>query len=245
MPVIVPILAFSAAYALIKSENAEPVKSDSPVDNDEPTGSDGYQPNPSPIDWQPLIEEMRGDIPADYLDRWIAKESGGNPCSEGAWGGPWEAGIGQVYFDRDQRYTQQFGVTLDKLRSCCSGDSQSMARQPNDDEMRIQMSSLIAMAYRYIGIAKSRAPEWQESDILCLAKLYHALPVLVTTHLSLAKQDGMADSWDSYRDYLGNMTRDEVLSLDQRAGYSAGRGAAPYWPLDRLFSNAQLTGRGY
>ena len=258
MPIVIPLLAIAGAYAALKGQQDEPEESGDATSDDtevptpsEPDPNTGSEPVTG-INWSTLIEEMRGSVPSDYLHRWIYGvpgsgfngESGGNPCSKGVWGGPWEAGIGQVYFDRDQRNTPQFGVTLDQLRSCCVVDSQSVARTPTGEEMRYQVSSLVAMATKYISLAGSRNTGWDGEGILCLAKLYHALPVLVTTHLTAAIQDGQAGSWDEYRAYLGSMTRDEVLAIDQRMGYAAGHGAAPYWPLDRLFSNAQLTGRG-
>lgn len=200
------------------------------------------------IDWAPLVDSMRGEIDGGFLMRWIRKESDGNPCSKGAWDGPWEAGIGQVYFDKNERNAVKFGVTLDQLRECCYIGSELMASPVTDVQMQANVKSLVGMASAYMSIAMGKlyalSENWSKSDVQCLAKLYHALPILVTTHLSIASQDGMASDWDSYRAYLGQMDRDGILSIDQRAGYPPGKGAAPYWPLDRLFDNAQFTGRG-
>lgn len=199
--------------------------------------------------WDDILEELRGELPLEFLQRWIAKESGGNACATGSYGGPWEVGIGQLYFDRDQETARQYGATLSELRSYCDGTSQRQSRKMSDDERRLNVSAtLIGPANAYLSIARQRLTSigaaWTEEDTLCLAKLYHALPVLVTAHLSVANEDGNAYSWDAYRGYVGNMTRDEVLEFDRRAGYTPPGGAAAYWPLDRLFANAQYTGRG-
>lgn len=256
MPVVVPLLALGAAYLAIrgaKGPQPESAVSDADAESvdtaaDSGSGSSGNQTVTTGIDWTPLATEMGGSIPVDFLLRWIQKESGGNPCSKGVWGGPWEAGIGQVYFDKDQRSTAIFGATLDQLRAACVIDSQTVARPLTDDEMRIQMSSLVDMATRYIVVAGGKldalGETWGAGDILCLAKLYHALPVLCTTHLSLASHDGHASSWDDYVSYMESMSKDELIAFDLRAGYTAGHGAAPYYPIARLFANAQSTGRG-
>lgn len=243
MPIVVPLLALGAAYVALRSAET-PAEEPTPPTPD--TGSEDTQVT-SAVDWNPLIAELAGEIPAEFLVRWKDRESGGNPCSKGAWGGPWEAGIGQAYYERAERSSRVFGVTLDELRGMCATDTQTMTRAPTDEEMRAHVSQLVEMARQYIATARFKLDAlslyWSEEDVLCLAKLYHALPVLVTTHLSVAAQDGKASSWDDYRQYLGSMEQSEVRQIDVRAGYQTG-GAAPYWPLDRLYNNAQLTGRG-
>lgn len=242
MPIPIPLIALGAAYAATLVPRAsEEVGPAAPDD----TSGDVM---PHSIDWNPLIEEMRGEISADFLRRWMERESGGNPCAKGMWGGPWEAGIGQVYFGEDQRHTSQFGVTLDDLRACCYIGSERMASYPTDAQMRANVSSLVMMATKYTSVARNRLSaigvEWSDLDVQCLAKLYHALPVLVTNHLSVAYRNGMASDWNTYRSYYGNMSREEVIEADLAAGYKAGKGAARFWPLDRLFENAEYTGKG-
>lgn len=197
------------------------------------------------IDWVPYFIQLGGAAMLPYLARWMEKESGGDPCATGAWGGPWEAGIGQIYFERrDQRV---YGVTLDELRDCC--EATDAACKPSDASKRANASSLIAMAKDCIGTARRALQRsgltWEEGDVLSLAKLQHNLPVLIT-YLGLAAQDGMARDWDSFRAYIGGMTRAQAEDMDRRAGYEPTRreGASRYHPLDRLFVNAQYVGRG-
>jgi hypothetical protein len=243
MPVVIPLLAFGVAYGLAM-RNSEST-GDTPLVDD----VGGSSVPPVPDSWSELLYELRGDVDADFLSRWIARESGGNPCSKGSWGGPWEAGIGQLYFDKTQRNSTVFGVTLDDLRAACVMDSQEIATELTYEQRQVQVASLVAMASKYLSIARERLQAigevWSDVDIQCLAKLYHALPVLVSGHLSVASRDGHTSSWEAYSSYMSTMTRDGVVAMDRVAGYEAGSGAAPFFPIARLFVNASTVGRGY
>lgn len=245
MPLVIPLLAFGAAYTIIRGATAVQTTDDTSPSDSQPTTS--VAPSTG-SDWSFLIGDMRGDVNAEFIRRWIARESDGNPCAIGVYGGPWEVGIGQVYYDVGEFDKSIFGSSARQLRQYCNGSSQALVRELTDEERRNQMYSLVEMAKQYISIARNRLSAigaiWSDEDVQCLAKLYHALPILVTNHLSVAAQDGMTDSWDSYRSYLGTMTRDEVLAVDSRAGYTAGQGAARKYPLDSKFANAQSVGRG-
>ena len=199
------------------------------------------------IDWKPLISAAT-DIDADFLMRWVEKESDGNPCSKGIWGGPWEAGIAQVYYDKNQRNASVFGATIDQLRTACELDTQRQIRDLTDAEKALQVSSLVKMADNYLGIARTKLAalglNWAETDVQCLAKLYHALPVLATSHLSYAAQNGHADYWDDFDNFESSSTREEIIAIDAAMGYAPGKGAAPFWPIGRFFDNARYVGKG-
>lgn len=230
---VIPLLALGAAYYALRE--APPEEERPAITVPEP-GDMGM--TIGGIDWTPLLEEHRGSLPRDFLERWITKESGGNPCSIGVWGGPWEAGIGQAYYERPGQ--RVYGVTLDELRGMCnaSGALQQVARQPTDDELRAHVVQLVGMANDYVLKAAryldAAGESWEGDDVLCLAKLYHALPVLVIKHLAQSSKTGSAYSWDAFRAHIISLSGDEL-----------GAPANRYMPLDRLFENAQYTGKGY
>lgn len=244
MPVVIPLLALGAAYAFARVRGVE---SQSEEPKPEPEPQEGPEVKVT-IDWEPYLNDLKGDLDGQFLARWIAKESSGNPCAIGVWGGPWEAGIGQVYFDKDQRDATVFGATLNQLRECCYIGSEKMASPPTEVQIRVNAESLVNMARGYMNMAQGKIDAlgevWSPSDIQCLAKLYHALPVLATTHLSHASQTGQASDWNAYRSYMGGLDKQGLIAVDTEMGYPSGKGAAPYWPVDRLFDNAQFTGRG-
>lgn len=195
-------------------------------------------PRPRMPDFDPLLDELRGDVPLAYLQRWMTRESGGNPCATGMWGGPWEAGIAQVYFDEHQRNVPQFGVTIDELRGACALDSQTMVRDLTDDEMRAQVNSLVMMAASYRQIAEQRLSqcgqlEWADDDVWALAKLQHALPVLTSKYLPAASAAGQAGSWVEFRAF--------VVGLDHAGAVAIDANGARFMPFARLFANAEYT----
>lgn len=199
-------------------------------------------PAPSSPQWQPYLDELAGDVPVDFLLRWIARESAGNPCAVGSLGQlqrdgyAREAGIGQLYFETsDQRV---FGSTSSELRAYCTPGTQSVSRDLTDEECRAQVVGLVAMATSYGQRARSAlaaiGAEWQDEDVWTLAKLYHGLPALPRSFLPAGAAAGMTSDWTTWRAWL--------LSLDSDAVSAIDRGAAPYMPFGRIIQNAEYTG---
>lgn len=209
----------------------------------EEMGSDHAMPRIN-NDWSELLEELHGDVDVEFLARWIARESNGNPCAVGsvslmrAKGYAREAGIGQLYFETQT--SRVFGVTSSDLRSACSATDETQVRELTDDERRLQVESLVAMAASYIAIARQRlgaaGMEWGEAEVLALAKLQHALPALSKTVLPAAVAAGEGGTWTSFRDW--------TLGLDAGQMNSIDRGVTPYLKdpgLAKLFGNAEET----
>jgi hypothetical protein len=241
------ILAIAAGWLVVRSsgdrsaeEVAEPERPDpDPASDDQ---AEPVQPTPSSPEWTTLLEELRGDIPLPFLLRWIARESGGNPCSVGSTsqlqrdGWAREAGIGQLYFESvNQRV---YGVTVGELRGACDSGSQTATRELTDDEQRAQVASLVAMAGDYLrrgrALLARLGESWLEPDELCLAKLYHALPALPKSFLPAASNAGNATTWLAFREWVLALSPDEIDGIDH--------GARPYYPYLRLFQNAEYTG---
>lgn len=246
MPVVLPLIGLGAAYLALRRGSDVPAAEPSPIQSTS-EGQDATAQ--SSTNWSALIDELRGDLPSEFISRWMSRESDGNPCATGVFGGPWEVGVGQLYFDRDQSSATLYGSTLSSLRAYCDGNSQRQSRELTGDEMRANLkSTLIAPAIQYRATVSDKLSglglTWSAGDILCLTKLFNALPILTTTHLSYAANSGHADDWDSYREYMAALSREEVVAIDVEMGYASGSGAAPYYPLTRLFDNAQFVGRG-
>lgn len=196
-------------------------------------------------DWSELFEELHGDVDVNFLQRWIANESnGGNPCAVGSvaqlrsQGFAREAGIGQLYFETAT--TTRFGVTSSDLRSACSTTDETAVRELTDDEKRLQVNSLVAMAASFIAIANQRLGaanlSWSDTEVLALAKLQHALPALSKTVLPAAVAAGQAENWASFRNFVIGLTADEMNAID--------RGVTPYIKdpgMPKLFNNAERT----
>lgn len=221
MPVPIPLIALGAAYLATRAA---------------PLSASGNDANMKVIplpEWDPLIDELAPEI-GDFLRRWITRESGGNPCSIGMWGGPWEAGLGQIYFAKEyQQGDKVRGVTMAELRvGCGDGSSQRLTRALTDEEKRPHVTSLVAEAREFIAKAITSAPEWSDEDQLCLAKLWHGLPAFA----SMAP--GGFGSWDEFRAWMESLTRDEMTERNAGAGRF-------YSKLTDLMNNAQSVGRGY
>lgn len=245
VPLVALVAAGAAAVAVLRRDQGDEGTSD-----ERPDATDTEQEVPMPTDtslsartlsWQVELATQAPELDTGFLLRWIQRESDGNPAAVGSLkqlqrdGWAREAGIGQVYFEaRTQRV---FGVTSDELRAGAQSGSQLLSRELSEPERLAQTSSLIAMAREYIidgaHVLQSLGQQWEASDLYCLAKLKHALPVLAGSFLLHAPD---ASSWDSFRAWL------ESLSLgDSQAIYA---NAAAYYPWARYLNNAQYTGRG-
>lgn len=239
---LLTLVGVAAAYVTLQGGSDAPL-SDEPLDGTPPPEDIGVKeivPSSSP-QWKPYLEAARGDLPLDFLERWILRESGGNPCSVGSVtqlrsaGWAREAGIGQLYFEsRDQRV---FGVTLSDLRSACSATDQSQLRELTEEECQAQVKSLVAMASSYLAIGDSQLAAqgllWSDAERLAFAKLHHALPALAT-FLPHAVAADSGSSWADFRAY--------TCALEPVAVTAINRGTTPYMPFDRLFDNAAYTG---
>lgn len=223
MPIpAIPLLALGAAY--LSTRNAAPAVS-----------SDDADVNMKAIampEWDDLINEIAPEI-GDFLRRWIARESGGNPCSTGMWNGPWEAGLGQIYFTNYGDTVR--GVTIEQLRVACSG--QRLTRALTEDEKRPHVESLVSEARDFIARATTSVPDWSDEDIMCMAKLWHALPAFAAC-ITAAQSAGQSGSWDEFRAWMESQTQAQIAGINAAAGRFYGK-------LTALFNNAQSVGRGY
>lgn len=243
VPVIIGVGAVAAATLAWWKQSHPDATGETPADDGPPPEETEQEPDMPAIqnDWSELLDELHGDVPVDYLQRWILRESNGNPCSVGSTtqlirdGYAREAGIGQLYFELPS--STQFGTTSADLRVACSRTSQDAVRALTDDEMRLQVNSLVAMAAAYIAIANQRLGAaglaWTDVDVLALAKLQHGLPALSRSFIPAAVQAGQGLHWASFRAYVLGLSTEEVTAID--------RGVAPYMPLARFFTNAEYT----
>lgn len=243
MEPVTGIVLLASAWVVASSGQAD----EPPPDELTPEEPQTVPNTPTVSEWDDLLEEQRGDIPLDFLRRWISRESGGNPCSVGSVqqmvrdGYAREAGIGQLYFEGKTHAA--FGVTSGDLRAACSPTSQSLVRALTDDERRMQVDSLLAMVRAYQATAWSRLQkvgvEWGQDDwsgnYQAFVKLHHALPALAKSFLAPAVAAGRGDSWQDFRGYILDLSVQEVQEID--------RGAAPYQGMfARLIANAEHTG---
>jgi hypothetical protein len=229
---VLGLLALGAAYLTARGV---------PADDSTERADPEPDKDPEPVtntDWTTYLEMDRGDVPLDFLLRWIAEESGGNRCSVGSEaqlkrdGYAREAGIVQLYFE--SRTQRVFGVTSDDLRGGCS--LQTETRPPTEEECRAQAGSLCRMAASFWSTAKrqleSAGLEWSQDDQLALAKLHHGLPALGNSCLPAAAAVGQASAWIDFRAFTLGLSQTEIEGID--------RGAAPYrGEFSRIFRNAE------
>jgi hypothetical protein len=229
IPIVIPLAAIGAAYLAARNGYKQ-------SDDTQSEGENTVKLQ----DWDSLLNELGGNLPPQFLSRWIVKESGGNPCSIGRWSepnGPREAGLGQIYFETDS--STPHGVTLSQLRMACSG--QTLTRDLTDDEKRPHVTSLVSEAQACMNIAlqKTASLYWTLDDTLCLAKLYFNVPVLLGATWQSATDGGYANDWNGYRDWLLSIDADTMASIDSRVVPYIEKGK-----LGDILSNAQYVGRG-
>jgi hypothetical protein len=253
-PITLTLLAAAWLVSKFLPSSASSEGGDATDDSGDASADPGEAVQPS--DWTGDIAQASSSSDPEgwqeFLLRWIQRESGGNPCSVGSAaqlqrdGWAREAGIGQVYFESAR--AASYGALSSQLHPADACSLQEQTRPLTSDERAIQVSTLVEMATDYYHRASSKLSslglDWSNEDTLALTKSYHALPVIPTSWLAIAHEDGNADSWDAFASWVSGLSHDEAVTVDQRAGYAAGHGAAPYYPLDRLMSNATWTGKG-
>ena len=251
MPIVIPILAIGAAYALTRPSvdpATETPVSDSP-DQEPPVGETPINDAVPSGPW-PEIDQYAGSVPADFLRRFVQAESGFNPCSIGkvAQGRVWEAGIAQLYFETPGQVV--YGVTCDQLRAACVGLTEKQSRPLTPEERAMHAKSAAAQAADFIKSAgqrlSSRGLSWSEDDILCMAKMIHNLPILTTSFLTAAVSAGQAGTWDAYRAFIDSLSNEDAIAIypEITTPSMGGSGANNYLPLTRYTAIAEKVGRG-
>lgn len=167
-----------------------------------------------------------------FLAKWLSMESGGNPCKIGEMPGPAtggrlkEAGIGQVYFDKEGQTS--YGVTLGQLRGACGTgptrkDYETQLRELTEQEKDWQWDSFVTMANDCYRKAASQLMElglpWTNADTYRLAKLYHGVPAIAKHWLPLAK----SGSFHEFQEWSFQKANAKQLGRLRRAFDNADR----------------------
>ncbi len=184
-------------------------------------------PFPSSVEaWRSLLERYRGDIPINFLLAWLAKESGGNPCS---WTSLREAGIFQLMQGDNQNVA---GVTEAQLRASCIGETQQSARNLTTAEAELQVASGMQYVRWARDVARQKlaaaGAKWSESstDFWKMVKLVHAYPGYINGWLAAAtsKFGRPPASWDEFRSAISGYASvlDNAEEVGGRADVSSG-----------------------
>lgn len=127
--------------------------------------------------WRDRVTSAAGDLPVEWLLAWIAKESGGNPCSYTQYR---ESGIFQLMPGSNMAAGN---TTEAELRAACTGSSQKATRQLTSDELDVQVQSGIdyidnyarPTAHRFLDAAGANWPE-STADFWTMVKMVFNLP---------------------------------------------------------------------
>jgi len=188
-------------------------------------GEQKMDPTYPPSAWAPVVASL---ISSKYPRvkmapalKWIADESGGNPC---AWGdpppegtaedgNPREIGIGQLYNPDD---FNRLKITSSSLRAYCVPGSQRLSRKLSPQEMIDQvtytvMEPIMWGMEKVDTLAAQYTLPWGEVDYWKLVKAPHALPGIINTGFpAVVKKLGRTPGdWNEFRQVLG-MDSDEV-----------------------------------
>jgi hypothetical protein len=148
--------------------------------------------------WRALVTEMAGDIPVAVLLRWIKHESGGNPCSTGAFknGASIENGLFQLYSpDNDQ-----WATPAQLHGSFCTG--QTCIRNLTLQEARVQVASGIALVRNCRERATAQLMQGDVNgdeagtDFWSLVKMQHNLPGVPKKYIPILKPS----SWTEFKE---------------------------------------------
>lgn len=193
---------------------------------------------PSMLAWSRVLAPMCTDAPAlplPYVLRWIAQESGGNPCevgyppAHGPDGAPLELGIAQLYNPDDLGLLDP-RLTGAELRACCvpgsqheilwkgkivRGFSKQMARPITPEEMDRQAQAAVQLVRRCVARATrdlasiDAGPRWSPDGpgFWAVVKLQHGLPELAHQGLAAVtrKLGRPPASWSEFRANLSDV----------------------------------------
>jgi hypothetical protein len=165
--------------------------------------------------WAPLVHVLAAQQHPPYQDgyclKWIAEESGGNPCAigekvNGPDGYPQETGIGQLYTE----YQSVLKFNNSEIRSyCVPGFSQQVSRALTAEEMTRQVQLLMDLikycksnSDHYLSVSGANwSPTLQ--DYWKMVKLWHALPGLVKALPMVASKLGRPpNGWAEYKSVM-------------------------------------------
>lgn len=186
----------------------------------------------TPSVWEPLVRAL---IAKDFprIDprialKWLAMESGGNPCSfgrpgdQGPDGEPREIGLGQIYNPDDFQALglSAFGLLPGSFRAYCVANTQlrsrSLTGKEMEDQVRFTLLAKIAQGMDTADriVAKYHLP-WAKLDYWKLVKVTHALPAILNQGLpAVVKKLGRAPkNWAEFR---------QVLGMEQSPGWVKG-----------------------
>lgn len=197
-------------------------------------GAGGVTAPPSMLAWSRVLAPLCAGgpppvPPLPYVLRWIALESGGNPCevgyppAHGPDGMPLELGISQIYNPDDLGLVDP-RLTGAELRACCvpgdqheilwkgkivRGFSKQMARPITPQEMNRQAEAAVRLVRRCAAHATrdlasiDAGPRWSPdgTSFWAIVKLQHGLPELSRQGLpAVTKKLGRPPaSWSEFR----------------------------------------------
>lgn len=164
--------------------------------------------------WRDLADQMRGDIPLEFILAWIRRESGGNQCAIGETGATdpggqvLESGLFQLWSPDNIKLA---GTTVAKMRVGCGpvssnrATSEAIIRNLTPDEAKEHMRAGIQYINHCRGVAASRLGKagvtWprDSQDFWSAVKLVHALPGLLNPGQVAKKLGRPPKDWPEFK----------------------------------------------
>lgn len=190
--------------------------------------------------WRGIVSEKAGNIPVNFILKWIQVESDGNPCATGGHMANStdvkETGLFQFYYPDDYI---KLGLDTNHLRAYCGAKaSQTCTRMLSGDEINYQIDA----GLHYINLCRDKATHdlanvgasWSGTDYWMMVKMQHNSPALSSPGLGRVYRIlGKApDNWRQYRDTVmankstwpagyDSSTVAQVLNNAQKVGIAA------------------------